>query len=352
MTNLKKNVPLSSSVTVAFFGVLLIISLLLNVGILLKLENIPQQQPLDHVFSEYSSSSQVLKKRYENGKVWIELPDPIFDAYFLTDPSCKSCVDISQMKKDFELMYPTARIKDVNISSSTGKELLNAGTSVIPAIILSKAFKNTQAFEEVTKVGVVSPIGEKYFEYRTMGSKKILDENRLPKEMQEKGGLKVVGYTDFFSQESANFSAIVPQIAAEIDEEIVVKNNSFVTDIPSAFLAEAVHCGVDMQKIIDSREEYFEAIQGVSKDDGIHQISGVLKDILAMEGEIAECYEKGEFFNEMQRISKEASELGITGKPAFFVGKYFLAGPQTAEIFSSTIRDALQETSEEVEKEE
>jgi hypothetical protein len=44
MISRKTNVELPSSVTVAFFGILLIFSLILNVGIFLKLQEAPSAQ--------------------------------------------------------------------------------------------------------------------------------------------------------------------------------------------------------------------------------------------------------------------------------------------------------------------
>ncbi len=347
MTTKRKDSNLPSSVTVAFFGLLLALSLVLNIGIFLKLENSTPGISSDSSFPGVSQTT--LKKKVENGKVWVELPDPIFDAYFLSDKTCKTCVDIDSMISNFERTYPTARIKPIDVSSNTGKELIDAGASVVPAIILSRSFQNIAAFPEVAQAGVVAPVGEKYYEYRTNGNKKILNENQLPVSMRGSDTLKIIGYTDFFSPESAAFSTVVPQIAAQFGNDISVENNAFVTDIPSAFIAEAVQCGVNMQTIIDTRDEYAAAIKKIAEgkkslgDEELDQISTQLKQILGMDEATAACYDQHRYLEEVQRIAQEAQSLGINGAPAYFVGNRFLAGPQSAEVFSSAIAEVIEE---------
>jgi hypothetical protein len=348
MISRKTNVELPSSVTVAFFGILLIFSLILNVGIFLKLQEAPSAQ--DALSSSIAmNNAGTLKKKVEDGKVWVELPDPIFDAFFLTDATCSTCVDIENMKENFEVTYPTADTKVVDVSDPKGQEFLEAGVTVVPAIILSRAFQNTTTFDQVANAGIIAPVGERYFEYRTNGNKKILSEQKLPSIMRGKDSLMIVGYTDFFSPESAAFSTVVPQIAQQISPGIQVYNNAFVTDVPSAYVAEAVQCGVEMQDIIDSREEYVAAInevttgkQNLTQED-FDMIAEELKDILDISGETEKCYDKHEYLPKVQAIAAEAQSLGISGAPAYFVGNRFLAGPQTAEVFDAAIRESLTE---------
>lgn len=344
----KTNIELPSSVTIAFFGILLIFSLILNVGIFLKLQEVPSAQ--DSLSSSVAiNNSGTLNKKVENGKVWVELPDPIFDAFFLVDETCSTCVDIESMKEDFEITYPTADIKVVDVSDIKGQEFLDAGVTVVPAIILSKAFQNTTTFDQFAQAGIIAPVGEKYFEYRTNGNKKLLTEQKLPAIMRGKDSLMIVGYTDFFSPESAAFSTVVPQIASQISPNIQVLNNAFVTDIPSAYVAEAVQCGVEMQQIIDSREEYVEAINEITTgkeslaEEDFDAIAKELKDILNIRGEVEECYDKHEYLPKVQAIAAEAQSLGISGAPAYFVGNRFLAGPQTAEVFATAIQESMLE---------
>ncbi len=167
--------------------------------------------------------------------------------------------------------------------------------------------------------------------------------------MRGEGPLKIIGYTDFFSPESAAFSTVVPQIASQFGNDIVVENNAFVPDVPSAYVAEAVQCGVEMQKIIDTRESYMAAINKMIEgkkeltQEDFSQLSDTLKGILGIEGKTAECYDRHDYLVKVQQITAEAQALGISGAPAYFVGNRFLAGPQSADTFTAVIQEVMAE---------
>jgi len=345
-----KNRTLPHSVTVGFFGILLILSLLLNIAIFKKLDEQSQSTSPQTSSVTKQLSGVTAGKKIIDGKVWVQIPEPIFTAYFLSDESCGTCVSLDAIKSEFEKMFPTANIKEISVSSEKGKEMLAAGVTVVPAIILDSSFASLSSFDQLVKGGVVTPVGEsKYLEFRTSGNKKILSESQLP-QPPEGAEILVAGYTDFFSQDAAAFSAIMPQIAAKFGNKVAVQNNLMVSDLPSAYVAQALRCEVDAEKITKVQEKYAKAVQdiladaeGKQQDEIMDEISKALEKELQLWGKKRDCYRKGEFVKELMGNAAKAQQLGITGTPAYFVGNRFLAGPQKVGVFAAALAEVAKE---------
>lgn len=342
----KKKNHLHHSVSTGFFGVLLILSLALNVYAFKKYDMLNGFAGKETSEFDAAEDGKIVK----DGKVWLQLQDPIFDAYILSDKNCSVCVDLTAAKGEVSQLFPTANVKEIDVSSETGKELLASGVTVLPAVVLGKAFANIAGIDQLVTSGAVAPVLESgYYEFRTNGNKKILSADQLPAIPEGMTQVAVIGYTDFFSPDSAAFSTVMPQIAAQYGNTVAVQNRTFVADIPSAYIAEALVCGVEQEDIQEAQEEYMEAINetlvGVEEvnEEILTQISDELAKILQLRGDEKECYEKGEFAAAAAAAAAEAQSLGITGSPAYFVGNRFLAGNQSAEVFAAAIEEVLAE---------
>jgi protein-disulfide isomerase len=335
----KKNKPLPSSVTIAFFGVLLVTSLILNLGIFLKLER-SNVEPLE------VSLNPDVDKQVVDGNMWIKHPDPLFDAYFLSEVPCSTCTDIEQQAAVFEQAFPSANVKIIGLDSDTGQELLAEGVSVVPAIILKKPFEQTQNFSQYVQAGLVNPIGNLY-EFRTPGNKLILNESQLPQVPNRDSEIRIVSYVDLFSPETIEFqNTVAQQIRQQMQGTVEIQLRPLVTNLPASLAAEAVSCGVAREQIPPVREEFFAAVN--EQIQGKQQLEQAdfdfmrtrLGELLALEGEIATCYNEAQNAGEVQAVAEEVQRLGITGAPAFFIGNNFLAGWQPMEAFMLAINDA------------
>lgn len=329
--------------TTIFLGVLLIASLLYNVVLFQKTNSF--ESP-----SVSNPSGAIAEKKLIDGKVWIQLRDNPFDAYFVTDKTCKVCVSLDDMENAFEQTFPTANVKKVDVSSEKGKEILQAGLTVVPAIVLDASFKNISQYSQLLKSGNVTPIGKSDFvEFRTNGNKKILSADQIPASPED-ATVAIVGYTDVFSPDAATFSTILSPLAIKYGKGVVMKNNLMAPDLPSMYIAQALQCGVTPEEITEAQPKYAKALTTILSDTKGKQGDIIAKDIAnALEKELQlsdkekECYEAGAFVDTLTASTTEAQKFGVTGAPAYFVGNRFLAGKQTADVFAAAIEEVFAE---------
>lgn len=346
MEALKK--PLSYSVVLVFFGFLLAASLVLNIVIFYQL----QDAPVDDGINLLSSNSSKLEgsengKEVVNGKMWVRLEDPVFDAYFLTDVNCKNCVNLSALEASFGSAFPTARIRRVDINSTNGKNLVSQGVGVVPAIVLPKAVEEISTFSQLSQGGLVAPISEDLYEFRTVGNKRILSASQLPPVPEEaKGKLSVVGYTNPFSEDTILFLSAIKQIAEQNGAFFSWK--PFVNNIPSSFATEAILCGAEPTSIVAIAQDYnnkiTEITAGASEltQENMDEMKSALGELLSLNEEEKTCYNEGKNSETVQRLAAEAQALGIAGAPAYFIGNLFLAGQQSQEVFTQVLSEQME----------
>lgn len=341
------NKPLSYSVVLVFFGILLAASLILNIIIFYQLQDTPTNDSMNLLSGSNSRlQGSDTGKEVVNGKMWIRLDDPVFDAYFLTDVNCKSCVNLSAMETSFESAFPTARIRRVDINSTNGKNLVSQGVGVVPAIILPKEVEKVSTFPQFNQGGFVTPISEDWYEFRTIGNKKVLSKTQLPPASEETDGkLNIVGYTNPFAEDTISFLTVVRQMAEQAGAAFSWK--PFVNNIPTSFAAEAILCGADPASIVAIAQEYSDKVTeitaGVSEltQENTDQMKSALGELLALRDDVKTCYDENQSAETVQRLAAEAQALGIAGAPAYFVGDLFLAGQQSQETFSQVISEQM-----------
>jgi hypothetical protein len=354
-----KSRVLPPAATIAFLGILLAVSLLFNIALFLRVQNIPDGISRYFFPSSQSQQAQMLAslensqngKAIINGKVWKRIDEPIFNMVFLKDDRCANCIDVEPLKQQLEATFPTGEGRMVLVSSEEGQELIQKGVSVVPAVLFTKAFEKTSAFANLAQSGVLAPVGEEYFEFRTNGNKRILAEAQLPTlEQTDPGRLTIVAYVDYLSQELTPYlSQLIPNVLSRFQQSVNISFRPFVNNLPSVYAAEAVLCGVELSKLNEVRGAYIEAVQGLVagkqevSPETMNQISAKLAELTQMQGPVSECYNSHAKANQVTAASAEATKLGINGAPAFFIGDRFLAGTPAVEVFLSTIEEVLKE---------
>lgn len=354
-----KSRVLPPAATVAFLGVLLAVSLLFNIALFLRVQNIPDGISEYFFPSSQSQQAQLLSslensqngKAIINGKVWKRIDEPIFNMIFLKDDRCANCIDVEPLKQQLEATFPTGEGRLVLTSSEEGQELIQKGVSVVPAVLFTKAFEKTSAFANLAQNGVIAPVGEEYFEFRTNGNKRILAQAQLPAlEQIDPNRLTVVAYVDYLSPELTPYlSQLIPNVLSRFQQKVNISFRPFVNNLPSVYAAEAILCGVELSKLNEVRGAYIEAVQGLVagkqevSPETMNQISAKLAELTQMQGPVAECYNSHAKANQVTAASAEATKLGINGAPAFFIGDRFLAGTPAVEVFLSTIEEVLKE---------
>lgn len=330
---------LSPNVTIAFFGILLALSLGVNVGLLLKIQNTSETiKPLITLQEkEIPSSEESFKEEVEVEKE--KEAEKKMSLVLLYDENCKNCADLQPTAEAFIKNFDDVVLSLVRLKSPKGKEFIKQGVSVVPALLIDRSFEETPLYEKFVRQNGISPIGEEYFELRTIGNKRILSETQIPKSDKH-----IVAFINYLQP---NMSEYVKSNIAPLDADI----RPFANDISSSLVVEAILCGFLPQDIQEKRTIFFETAEAelqkpenkdLSEEDFLKTVRGIFAKVFSDNPSLA-CFENGEQTEEAKKRISEAQVLGITGTPAFFIGDRFLAGEQTKEDLQAVIEEVFGE---------
>jgi len=348
------------SVSVAFFGVLLTISLGANLWTLfqsqkepnLPYDGLPSPMRLldkNHILYQ----GHIYSPKEENGVPISNETQSPFEISFLQDSTCPECVDLNTLRESFTTQFPNATIRDIDASSEEGQGIIRAGIGVLPAVVFPKSFENSPLFSELSQNGILLPVGEQYYEFRTGGNKVVLNAEQLPKTEAIPGKVIVVGYVDFLSPEGGNiFTEIIPNLLTQFGDNLSFDIRPFAGDPASAVAAEAVLCGTDPALVIEKGKVFLEnlntAFSGVDASDEA-QVEAIFQtEVDTFAGNLGldetqkSCLKNHEKQADLIESVNGAAKLGINGAPAFFVDRYFLGGEQNTDVFSRVISSLLQ----------
>ncbi len=343
-------------VSVGFFGILLIVSLLFNVALFLRIQNIPDG--ISEYFFPQSATEEAARKaaraedsRIEVGNnVWVRLSDPKFDIIYLKDENCTHCEDLTQMQQELAQNFLSANTKTVNIASTDGQKIVTeGGVSVVPALIFSAAFAQTAGAPTLLQNGLVTELKNGQFEFRTPGNKRILSPEQLPATAEAAPGtVTIVGFIDYLTQDIGTYlNSTLGAVAAEYPESVNVALLPFVNNVASLAAAEAFLCGVDIARLDAVKANYIPVAQGILAngeqvtDEAVTQVRQALSDLLQLEGDILTCYSDRLPDEQITQATVEAQRLGVTGAPAFFIGDRFFAAEQPAQVIIDTIAEII-----------
>ncbi len=352
----KKSKELPQSVSAGFFGILLVVSLLFNVALFLRIQNIPDGIS-ELIFPPnrdvVSIAGRATDDRIEvNNDVWVRLSDPKFDIIYLQDEGCTQCADLTPVQIQLANNFLSANVKTVSTKSDEGQKILEeGGVSVVPAIIFSQKFAETGGAPALAQNGLVTPLENGQFEFRTAGNKRILNAEQLPAMGETpEGTITIIGFIDYLAQDIGTYlNQMIAVISNQYPDKINVALLPFVDNVASLAAAEAFLCGVDVQRLDAVKPTYLSVVQGILNnnqqitEDVVAQIRQALSDLLQLEGDTLTCYTDRLPDEQITQATIEAQRLGVTGAPAFFVGDRFLAGPQPFEVYVQTIAELLDE---------
>lgn len=354
----KKNKEFSPSVSVGFFGILLIVSLLFNVALFLRIQNIPDGIS-EYFFpqSETSRAAQMASRAEDNriivgNDVWVRLSDPRFDIIYLKDENCTHCADLTTIQNDLAQNFLSANTKTVNMLSEEGQQIIEeGGISVVPAIVLSAKFAETAGAPALAQNGLVTQLPNGQFEFRTPGNKRILNPEQLPATSEAvPGTVTIVGFIDYLTQDIGTYlNAMLGAVASQYPENVNIALLPFVNNVASLAAAEAFLCGVDIAQLDAVKANFIPVAQGILSnnqqvsEESIAQVRQSLADLLQLEGDTLTCYNERQPDEQITQATVEAQRLGITGAPAFFVGDRFFADQQQPQVIIDTIAEILGE---------
>ena len=101
--------------------------------------------------------------------------------------------------------------------------------------------------------------------------------------------------------------------------------------------AEAARCAGEQGKFW----EYHDLLYGISPKLGVEEVRAVAKEVGLDVGRFDQCLTSGKVKAAVQKDFAEASQLGLSGTPAFFINGREISGAQPLEAFAAIIDEEL-----------
>jgi protein-disulfide isomerase len=150
----------------------------------------------------------------------------------------------------------------------------------------------------------------------------------------------VVEFSDF----QCPFCARVNPTLAKIQETYAGKVRIVFRDLPllnihknAGHAAEAAHCANDQNKFWEMHDRLFANQQKLAPADLKEHAVALGLDAAAFN----QCLDSGKYTADWRRDSEEASRLGLSGTPAFFINGRLVSGAQPYEAFAQIIDEEL-----------
>jgi protein-disulfide isomerase len=150
----------------------------------------------------------------------------------------------------------------------------------------------------------------------------------------------VVEFSDF----QCPFCARVNPTLAKIQETYAGKVRIVFRDLPllnihknAGHAAEAAHCANDQGKFWEMHDRLFANQQKLAPADLKEHAVALGLDATAFN----QCLDSGKYTAEWRRDSEEASKLGLSGTPAFFINGRLISGAQPFDAFAQIIDEEL-----------
>ncbi len=339
--------PLPQWSEVLLIGTLLIISVSINVLNFINLEkNVNTKGVMTPSYVESQLRASLKEKEFINNRVWIKLPDPPFEIISITDRSCSSCADLSLTLSYLAKRFPTATLRNVDISSKTGKKLVEKGIQEVPVILFSEPFQYVEGAKEMMKTDGITALSQTFFQMKGNGNKKLLDSENLPTTYEINKKVSVVIYDRFLSGDTKNSSLIASTLNESVNKNLIyVEKRPIIQNPIDSLLAEAMECGVEPSKIVNIRTQLQQQIRAFVEnpekltESEIKKSSNLLKKLLSMDKTQSECYTNHTFQNKVQRTAAEAVRIGLTTFPSYVIGHELLIGDQNIEDILDAIKE-------------
>ncbi|HVR71451.1 MAG TPA: thioredoxin domain-containing protein [Vicinamibacteria bacterium] len=150
----------------------------------------------------------------------------------------------------------------------------------------------------------------------------------------------VIEFSDF----QCPFCARVNPTLARLQETYAGKVRIVFRDLPllsihknAGHAAEAAHCADDQDKFWEMHDRLFANQQKLAPADLKEHAVALGLDAAAFN----QCLDSGKYTPEWRRDAEEASRLGLSGTPAFFINGRLLTGAQPYEAFAQIIDEEL-----------
>ena len=152
----------------------------------------------------------------------------------------------------------------------------------------------------------------------------------------ENAPVTIVEFSDFQCPYCERASSVVKEVRERYPDSVRVVYMHFPLETihPQARgAAEASLCAADQDRFWDYHDKLFENRRELAKDDLLRYATELELDVERFE----QCVAERTHMDRVDRDMETATELGVTGTPAFFINGIMISGAKPLESFSALI---------------
>jgi protein-disulfide isomerase len=300
-----------------------------------------------------SGFSQKMLERVDlfeaKGKTWVAYAEPIVKVQVLTDEKCEACKP-DEVLVWLRRMMPTILTINVQYDSNEGKKLTeNNGIKTLPAFVFSKEldkslfyvqaqtlfdFKESAYVMKTAELGV--PAG-KYLETPTISEDDIQLGNKDSK-------VKVVEFSDFQCPYCKNFHTnTIKKLLTDYGDKIhfIYKNLPLSFHPQAENAALAVSCANEQGKFVTYSDRLFDTQNEWGKSEGTQKFKTYAMQLGLNSKQFNQCLDDKKYQDKVKKDVEEATNFGISGTPAIFIGDEFQSGVVEYDTLKKLIEEQL-----------
>lgn len=298
------------------------------------------------------NSSEVL---VAGDRTWVAFDQPAVDVKVLTVgeeelAECKGC-DPSEVLVWLRDYIPTMVVTNVDAASEEGKALIDAHkVKSLPAFFFSDEIEETKFFQGegavvfekkndsfmLNAAGLGIPVG-KYLQNPEVDEADAILGSRDAK-------VKVVVFSDFQCPYCGEYFNNVKEAVGSFDENqvaLVYKDLPLDFHLQGMNSSMAARCAQDQGKFWEMGALLYSSQDKWSETEGVASFKGYARDLNLDANKFNSCIDEGTFSELIKKDLNQASEIGVTGTPATFVGTQFSSGVITVDEIKAMIEKEL-----------
>jgi protein-disulfide isomerase len=303
------------------------------------------------------NSSEVL---VAGDRTWVAFDQPAVDVKVLTVgedemAECKGC-DPSEVLVWLRDYIPTMVVTKVDATSEEGKSLIEAHkVKSLPAFFFSDTIEETKFFQGegavvfekkndsfmLNAAGLGIPVG-KYLQTPEVDETDAILGSRDAR-------VKVVVFSDFQCPYCGEYFNNVKEAVESFDENqvaLVYKDLPLDFHLQGKNSSMAARCAQDQGKFWEMGALLYSSQDKWSETEGVASFKGYARDLNLDANKFNSCIDEGTFSELIEKDLNQASEIGVTGTPATFVGTQFSSGVIAVDEIKAMIEKELAENGE------
>ncbi len=316
---------------------------------------------------QFVSGDGFSKKALNNSEVlvtddrtWVAFNQPAVDVKVLTvgEDKMKDCAncDPTEVLVWLRDYIPTMVVKNVDVDSEEGEAMIEAyNIKSLPAFIFSNDIEGTKFFQGEGSVvfteiddsfmlnaaGLGIPVG-KYLQTPEVDETDAILGNKDAK-------VKVIVFSDFqcpYCEEHFNNAREAVAAFDQNDVALIYKDLPLNFHLQAQNAAMATRCAQDQGKFWEMGELLYKSQSEWQDTEGVASFKKYARNLNLDANRFNKCIDEGSFSDLIEKDLNQASEIGVSGAPATFIGTQFSSGVTPIMDLEEMIQTELDKDSE------